>query len=399
MKKIKSPLLISLIAYLSGCASNSVLYKNQINNDMESLAKKYAKNDSDKIQIVKPIAHIFSYLKIEYSKKQWEKLYEMGSDTSKNLETHIQEIYGKSLYRIAGGEMQFKERYPFDAFSSLDTFSVGFVKIIVPNRIDSIERNVIISQLKNYTDTINAILSSDPELKERFDYGIKNMRNDGKIPLVLATNPNQAKDEGLKRSYAITNLGYYQKNRDTALFTARIATKYFGLISTSTMLHELVHAVVGIIQKSPNEIALPNTNIKNLQKIVDSMADSSQNMMIVEGIAESISQKYNPMYNSGYFNTVDQNINWQVKQYGHLHDMESAGKCYNGWFCSFDGRILALYEANSFVNYLIKEYGYSKVIRFAMCTSNDSNYISIFGKNKDEIFDQWKRTLLNPAKT
>ena len=390
--------MLSVIAYLSGCASNSVSYKKQINNDVLELAKKYSKHDSDKIEIAQPIAHIFSYLKSEYSQKQWKILSERKNDTTKNLETNIQDIYGKSLYRIAGGEMQFKERYPFDAFSLIDTFSVGFVKVIAPNRIDTNERSIIISQLKSYTHTIDEILSLDPELKERFEYGLKNMRNDGKIPLILATNPNQAKDEGLKRSYAITNLGYYQKNIDTAIFTVRISTKYFGLISTSTMMHELVHAIVGIIQQSPSKIAIPNNKIQNLQKIVDSMTDSSQNMMIVEGIAESISQQYNPMYNSGYFNTANENINWQVMKYGHLHDMESAGKCYNGWFCSFDGRILALYEANSFVNYLIKEYGYPKVIRLAMCSSDDSNFISLFGKGKDEIFDQWRKTLMNSAK-
>ena len=227
------------------------------------------------------------------------------------------------------------------------------------------------------------------------------MHSKGKIEIILATNKNQAKFEGLKRNYAISKYGYQTSptDPDSATFTSSIATKYFGIISTSTIMHELVHSVVGIIQASPRNIRIPFHGMKDLQRSIDSLFDSSQDMMITEGIAESISQKFNPMYNSGYFNSVDKNIEWQEIQYGKLHDIESAGKCYNGRFCSFDGRILALYEANSFVNYLIKMHGYSKVIKLAICTPNDSNYIAILGKGKEHLYDDWKKQYIASRKS
>ncbi|MBK9580081.1 MAG: hypothetical protein IPO40_23690 [Fibrobacteres bacterium] len=400
MNTSKPLLLLLSLAFLSGCgASNAVSYKNNINGEISSLAKKYAKSDSNKYEIIQPIEHVFSFLKTSYSDKQWQKLSKSHCDTTRNLETYIQEIYGKSLYRIAGGEMQFKDKYPFDAYTELDTFTVGFVKVIAPNRIPDNEKGVIVSQLNKYTQKIAEILSEDTELKYRFEYGLSRMSNNGKIELILATNQYQAKHEGLKMNYAISKIGYYQsvKTPDSAVFTTTIATKYFGLISTSTFLHELVHSVVGIIQSSPNNLVIPFGSISNLQKTIDAISDSSQDMIITEGLAESISQSFNPMYNSGYFNAVDKNVVWQEKLNGELHDIESAGKCYNSRFCSFDGRILALYQAHSFVNHLVKEYGYSRVLRLATCSPNDSNYISILGKSKNMVYEDWVKKIKKQA--
>lgn len=392
----KSNIILQLfpLAMLVGCAAgNSTPYKKNINNEISILAKKYAAEDSNKYEITQPIEHVFSFLKTEYSENKWLKLSNAYTDTTRNLETHIQNIYGKSLYRIAGGEMQFKDAYPNNSYTVLDTFSINFVKVIAPNRIPEQEKEIIKSQLEQYTKRIIEILAEDSELKLRFEYGLKHMYSKGKIEIVLATNANQAKFEGLRRNYAISKFGYQTSpnDPDSATFSSSIATKYFGMISTSTIMHELVHSVVGIIQASPKHIRIPYHGMKDLQRSIDSLFDASQDMMITEGVAESISQKFNPMYNAGYFNSVDKNIAWQENQYGKMHDIESAGKCYNGRFCSFDGRILALYEANSFVNYLIKMHGYSKIIRLATCTPDDSNYMAILGKGKEQLYDDWKK--------
>lgn len=385
--KIFQILLIQSLLY--GCASTPISYKNNIDAEVMSLSRKFAKADSNRTEITQPISHLFSYLKTQYPEQKWRHLSAAHSDTTKSLESKIQSIYGKSLYRIAGGEMQFKERFPYSRFDSLDSFVVGFVKVVSPNKISDTERMILISQLDSYTKSIDSILSTDTTLKERFYAGLIRMRDDGKILIVLATNPDQAGYEGLKRNYAITKCGYYESQNDSAVFAIRIATKYFGLISAATIMHELVHAVVAAIQVSPNQISIPYYGLKELRIRAKAMSDSSQEMMVSEGLAESISQKYNPIYSSGHFNPIDYNMTWQKNKYGRSHSFKSAGECYNGRYCSFDGRILALYQAGSFVNFLAEEYGYAKVFHLATSSPSESNYLAIFGKSKNEIVKGW----------
>jgi hypothetical protein len=388
-----APGLFALLIF--GCASQTVSYRSRMDDQTIELAKKYARADSANIGIVQPIAHIFTFLKAEYPVAEWDRLSAASSDTSKNLETHIEDIYGKCLYGFAGGEMQFKEKYPFNKFTELDTFSAGFVKVMAGNRIEDSDRKVIISQLSNYTKELRDLLSSDSSLLKRFDDGLAHLPEKGKIPIILVTNPVEAKADHVKRSYAFTSYGYSQNKGDSARFVVTIYSKYFGVISTSTMMHELVHAVVAIIKVSPDQLIIPPSGHQFVQKAFKAFVDSSQDVPISEGIAESISQKYNPIYNSGYFNPVNENLVWLKKQYGGLHSYSGIGSCYYGWFCSFDGRILSLYQSHSFVDFLIAQYGYAKVIRLAISSPNEENYTQLFNKSRSELYSEWQKTISN----
>jgi hypothetical protein len=217
---------LSLLAFatLLGCgASKPVSYRGKIDSEIMALTKRITRSDSNVLEVTQPVAHVLSYLKAEYPQKPWQALVASPSDTLENLETRLQAIYGKSLYRIAGGEMAFKDAYPFESYGSLDSFRVGFVKVVAPNQIPPDERERILSQLLYYTQAITDLLSADRDLKDRFEYGLKHMSG-GAIELVLATNVHQAKYEGLNMHYAISKFGYYQSATDStvALYTTRM---------------------------------------------------------------------------------------------------------------------------------------------------------------------------------
>jgi hypothetical protein len=307
--------LLGLALAWTGCASRTVSYRRLADGKTDSVARGYLHADTGKSEEVAALSHVLSYLRAEHPSR-WEELAAHSRDTSRTLETQVEDLFGRTLYGVVGGEMQFKERYPFDVAEPFDTFSVGFVQVRAANPLPPQEKAIVVRSIQEAEDALSETLRSDSLIFARFQDGLRRSQCQGRIPVILVTNPVAAKFFGIRRNYAFTISGFTQTTPDSARFWVEVRSKYFGPVSMAPILHELVHAAIALVRASPSEVAISSHGLPDMQRVVDSLGSRWYDVVLDEGLAEFLAHRDSRLYRSGQFNSPDSTVAWLARRYG-----------------------------------------------------------------------------------
>lgn len=384
----RSSALLCLAFFWTGCASRTVSYRRLADVQTDSVARAYLRADTGKAEEVAALSHVLSYLRREHPSR-WPELAAGSRDASRTLESRVEDLFGRTLYGVVGGEMQFQERYPFDFAQPLDTFTVGFVQVRTANPLPPSEKEIVVRSIQAAQDALLETLGTDSLVLGRFQDGLRRSGCQGRIPVTFVTNPVAAKFFGIRLNYAFTTSGFTQTGPDSARFWVEVRSKYFGPVSLAPILHELVHAAFALVHASPSLAVIPSRGIQDLRRVADSLGRSSYDVVLDEGLAELLAHRHSRLYGSGQFDGADSTMDWLRRRYGRLHDLKSIASCYTGWFCSFDGRILSLYESRSFVGGLVDKYGMGKVLRLVADPRSWREGGSADGPSKQAEFAEW----------
>ena len=328
-----------------------------------------------------------TYIKYKYSDKEWGEFTKDIALQKFSLETLIQKHFKSTIYEIAYGMSQdSKYPYKYDPSIKQKSLSIDFVSLWATNELSENEKKELTQQLEDYCVELRRLFFPDSLsfaiFQEKLTRGTKN----GKINVYLIQNEETAENKGLKYSTGLTRARYAFKTADTLVFYSYVTNRHFEMWSTSSLLHELIHATLFLLRMPLENYVVSKDSVAAIPKHLEGI---KADVVLEEGIAEYISHKFNSLYKLGKFNDVNSTIDWLVGQGTPLLGYKEASKCYTSKFCSKRKRLLTLYQSRSFVDFLINKYGWEKMNALLTEYNIERSYKQIYGKSLIELYNEW----------
>ncbi|MEC4685327.1 MAG: hypothetical protein VST71_06320 [Nitrospirota bacterium] len=401
----RTRLIFILLIYLMlqwGCASHIVVKDN--NDELRQKSARMINNmvfdNQTENEIVSDILYnIFYYLNEKYGSDKFDQFYQKALKSS-DLAASIRDVYGKRLYRLGIEMFRDLDTTSSDTGSSLLSTDLGIFRIyyVKDSKADH-DMPYIKYLLKTYYEELSRIYLSSYRLNNKVQL-LLNKMSPPKIEVYFFENTGQAKKyfpgfsstaQAFIRSEKVDDANYHAD--------AGIAIKYYNILSSAVFVHELTHLIF-LISNIPDSIIgnltpVEGFSVEEVKRISESIKRSAGGVILGEGLAEYITEKYSLFYKYHLLSDVDEELNYEFCSNGLLslkellkkHDVHAVsiwdllGLGYN--------RELIYQQGHSITRFIINNYGNDKFVKLLLSNKTDKDFKEILGEDIDTVNRKW----------
>ncbi len=403
MKKPSFGLSFSAILFLSCVPKFDLLNESPdaIGKSQEAIINRLSSKVAapiDKNIIQRSSAHFIYYLRQRFGDKKYNEIVGfLNKNPDKTIEEAALTILNKCIYEI-GAECHYRTSYPTGT-KIIRTKETPDFRIYYYHPISIRDSSEIFHIVLQSFDIAQSIFFPDENGKMLFKEKLSRLFGN-KIEIHLVSDKLNIRNFGLYNSTGNANIRY-RIDGEYFRLAMSLNSKYIGLVSTQTFLHEFVHLFTKLylmdtttMSISINDICTDTIQCMENQKKLFDKINSHACDMLEEGFAEYISHANSIFDKTGVYADITVVMKHYLKNGFDLPDLDGMSRYYKGERRkSLTYVIFGLRSAHSFVKYLIDNYGMEKFLLVLRSEDFEPNFTRTYAATIGELSRQWKESV------
>ncbi len=355
-------------------------------------ANLHFENETEKAIAREGLYDFIYYLDLKYGAPKREAFLSAWRQSGDFPES-LRRTFGKTVYRIGYDMMNDLDSRRAAPDAPLRQTDAGFFRIhYVAGSAAERDLPFITYLLQQSFDALAADFLAAPEVRKRFDESLKEL--DGRrIHVYLFENEEQAKRHpNYEKATAIM---YVKFNLESgwAIPEVGMLFKYYNVLSTSTIVHELTHvAIMTAMAQTPLariDGQAPD-GMERLRQQTNSLIRAGGGAL-GEGLAELSAGRHNMFYKYGFLKSPDDELRFldcRGVTRIPLRPILSSKDARN-----FHMKLLWYHEMHSLAKYITERYGKERFMRLLLSPQADADFKTVLGVSISDLEREWSAGL------